>query len=126
MPYHVLPSNFPPELADRAFSSGDEVAWSPDYALPAVEWLGSHGYAVLGAELWIVRDDGIQSLPFGHDGVRGVHGNTVNRQHDEAWNTFVVRAMVETRSYLQSFNASCIAEAGQPYFNVVWVCKSDF
>ena len=92
----------------------------------AAEWFGSHGYAVLGTELWVVQIDGIQSLSLGHDGMRGVYGNIVNRQKDEAWNSFVVRAMAETRSYLQTFDSSKILEPGQLYFNVVWASESDF
>lgn len=102
------------------------MAWSPNHAVLAVEWFGSHGYAILGTELWLVQTDGIQSLPSGHDGVRGVYGNTVNRQKGEAWNSFVVRSTAETRAYLQAFNRSDITEPGQLYFNVVWASESGF
>lgn len=102
------------------------MAWSPNYAVLAVEWFGQHGYAVLGTELWVVQTDGIQSVPLGHDGMRGVYGNTVNRQKDEAWCSFVVRSTAETRAYLQAFSPSDIAEKGQLYFNVAWVSESRF
>ena len=121
-----LPPNFPSELASLAFSSGDEVAWSPSHAVLAVEWFGQNGYAVLGTELWVVQTGGIQSLPVGHDGMRGVYGNTVNRKQNEAWSSFVVRSTTETREYLQAFNPLDIAEKGQLYFNVAWVGESRF
>lgn len=114
-----FPPSFPVELATAAFSSGDEVAWPRSLAVLAVEWFGSHGYAVLGTELWVLQTDGIQSLPVERDGMRGVYGNTVDRQKDEAWSSFVVRAAVETRKYLQAFDHSDIVEQGQLYFNVV-------
>ena len=122
----LLPPGFPPELASLAFSSRDEVAWSLNHAVLAVEWFGQHGYAVLGTELWVVQTGGIQSLPLGHDGMRGVYGSTVNRQKDEAWSSFVVRSTAETLAYLQAFNPSDIAEKGQLYFNVAWVSESRF
>jgi hypothetical protein len=109
----LLPTNFPAELADLAFSSGDEVAWSPERVVLAVEWFGTHGYAVLGTELWVIQKDDIQSLPLGHDGKRSVYGNTVNRRQDEPWSAFVVRSTSETRAYLQSFSVSEIAERAE-------------
>ena len=126
MRHGPLPQNVPVELADVAFTSGNEVAWSPKHAVLAVEWFESHGYAILGTELWIVQPAGIQSLPLGHDGKRGVYGNTVNRQRNEPWNSFVVRSAAETRAYLQTFDPSDIAEQGQQYFNVTWESESGF
>jgi hypothetical protein len=69
------------------------MAWSPDHAVLAVEWFGSHGYAILGTELWVVQTDAIQTLPSGQDGKRGVYGNTVNRQKGESWNSFVAPSL---------------------------------
>jgi hypothetical protein len=122
----LLPPDFPTELAILAFSPGDEAAWSLNQAVVAVEWFGQHGYAVLGAEVWVVQTSGIQSLPMGQDGMRGVYGNTVNRQQGEAWIPFVARSTAETLAYLEAFDPSDIAEKGQPYFNVAWVSESSF
>lgn len=55
-----------------------------------------------------------------------VHGNTVNRGSEEAWDSFVSRAAAETLVYLQSFNQADIVEAGEVYFNVVWASEADF
>jgi hypothetical protein len=44
----LLPPQFPAELAAAAFLAGGEVAWPPALAVLAVEWFGSHNYAVLG------------------------------------------------------------------------------
>jgi len=122
----LLPASFPDELANVAFSSGDEVAWPPNFAVLAVEWFGSHEYAVLGTELWIVQTDGIQSLPMGNDGMRGVYVNTVDRQKNEPWSSFVWRSAAETRTYLQRFDPSEIVEQGQLYFNVTWVSEQAY
>lgn len=92
----------------------------------AVKWFGLNGYAVLGTELWLLKGAGIQSLPVGLSGTSEVHGNTVNREHGEAWSSFVARAAAETGVYLQSFKASDIVEQGKVYFNVIWVSEADF
>jgi len=34
----------------------NEPAWEPHIAAQVVEWLGLHQYAVLGTELWVIRD----------------------------------------------------------------------
>jgi len=114
-------------LAGSALVKGDEVAWQPSSAAVAVEWLGAHGYAVLGTELWLITADGaIQSLPVGLSGMREVHGNTVDRENGEPWSTFVCRATTETLAYLRSFNPGDIVERGKLYFNVVWVGESEY
>jgi len=95
-------------------------------AAAAVEWLGAHGYAVLGTELWVLKGGAIQSLPIGQSGMREVHGNTVNRETGEKWSSFVARAATETLTYLQSFNRADIVEPGKPHFNVVWVSEAQF
>jgi len=91
----------------------------------AVDWLGMNGYAVLGTELWLLSDAGIQSLPMGVSGMREVHGNTVNRENGESWSSFVARASTETRAYLLAFNASDIVEEGRLVFNVVWSSEAE-
>jgi hypothetical protein len=126
MRFDLLPAEFPAELTAAVFSRGGEVAWPPALAVSAVDWFGSHDYAVLGTELWLLQGDGIQSLPIGRSGMREVHGNSVNRQLYEAWSSFAARSAAETRTYLHSFNPSDIVEQGQLYFNVVWVSEADF
>jgi hypothetical protein len=126
MPSQIFPPDFPSELRVAAFGAGDEAAWPPMHAAVAVEWFAKHGYAVLGTELWLLKDGAIQSLPTGLSGMREVHGNTVNRGNEEPWSSFVARAGAETRTYLQAFNVSEIVERGQLVFNVVWISEAEF
>ena len=126
MPSELFPPDFPSELRVAAFRAGDEVAWPRILAAAAVEWFGTNGYAVLGTELWLLKDAGIQSLPMGLSGTREVNGNTVNRGNEESWSSFVARAGAETRTYLQAFKPSDIVERGQLVFNVVWVSEGEF
>ena len=121
-----LPVEFPSELADGAFLAGNEAAWRLAAAAQVVEWLGLHGYAVLGTELWVIRDGAIHSLPIGQSTMPEVYGNVVNRQADEPWTTFVNRAASETVAYLRSFKSSEIVERGDLHFNVTWVSEQEF
>ena len=126
MPSELFPPSFPSELAVAAFPKGEEAAWRPRIAAAAVEWFGAHGYAVLGTELWLLKGTTINTLPIGRSGMRHVHANTVNRDSEEAWNSFVARAATDTLAYLQAFNPAYIVEEGEVYFNVVWVSEADY
>jgi hypothetical protein len=94
----LFPSDFPSELRVSAFRADKEAAWPPVLAVAAVEWFGMHRYGVLGTELWLLKDVGIQSLPMGLSGMPEVHGNTANRENQESWSSFVARAAAETSS----------------------------
>jgi hypothetical protein len=123
-----LPKGFPQEFARAAFrASNGEAAWSPSIAASVSTWLGAHGFAVLGTELWVIRQDGtICSLPLGSSGRPEVHGNTVNREKSETWDAFTCRAAAETSKYLQSFNPAEIHEEGELRFNITWVSETEF
>jgi hypothetical protein len=123
-----LPANFPPELAAKVFiSRSGETAWRLDVAATTVEWFGTHGYAVLGTELWLLQDGWIQSLPIGTSGLGEVHGNAVERKHEnEAWDSYVDRCAAETIRYLKSFNPADIVEKGDLHFQVVWVSEDGY
>jgi len=119
------PADFPSELAEKAFWR-NEPAWEPHIAAQVVEWLGLHQYAVLGTELWVIRDGLINTLPTGQTGTREVHGNTVRRRANEPWAAFVSRAASETVVYLHSFQSREIVEPGKVHFNVTWVSEEEF
>ena len=70
----IFPAGFPPELAAQTFTAGPEAAWPLESVSRVVEWLGQNGFAVLGTELWIVGEDGIQPGVI-VNGVREIHGN---------------------------------------------------
>jgi hypothetical protein len=119
------PADFPSELAEAAFWS-NEPAWEPHLAALVVEWLGLHQYAVLGTELWVIRDGLINTLPIGQTGMPEVHGNTVNRRANEPWAAFVSRAASETVVYLRSFQSREIVAPGKVHLNVTWVSEVEF
>jgi hypothetical protein len=119
------PADFPSDLAETAFWSS-EPAWEPQIAARVVEWLGLHRYAVLGTELWVIRDGLINTLPIGSSEMPEVHGNTVSRQANEPWVAFVSRAASETVVYLRSFKSGEIVAPGKVHFNVTWVSEEEF
>ena len=124
-PTKFWPVEFPSELVEAAFWN-NEPAWEPHLAVQVVEWLGLHQYAVLGTELWVIRDGLISTLPLGQSGRREVHGNTVQRWANESWVVFVSRAASETVLYLRSFQLSEIVEPGEAHFNITWVNEEEF
>lgn len=113
---NLFPSGFPAELASAALVSSEEAAWRPALAVRSVEWLGSHGYAVLGTEIWLPQSGSIQSLPYFQN---------VNRKGNEAWDSFVRRAAAETMAYLTAFTPKFIEE-GDVYVNLTWVSEAEF
>ena len=113
---HLFPSGFPSDLASTGFVASKEAAWQPALAAHSVEWFGVHGYAVLGTELWLPKDGSIQSLPYFQN---------IDRQGNEAWDSFVARAAAETLAYLGAFTAKFIEE-GDVFVNVNWVSEAEF
>jgi len=109
----LFPSGFPSELASAAFVASNEAAWRPALAARSVEWLGTHGYGVLGTEL--PKDGSIQSLPYFQN---------VDRQGDAAWDSFVARAAAETSAYLRALTPKFI-EQGDVYVHVAWVSEAE-
>ncbi len=112
----LFPSGFPSELASAAFVASNAVAWRPALAARCIEWFGTHGYAVLGTELWLPKDGSIQSLPYFQN---------IDRQGDEAWHSFVARGAAETLAYLRTFTPKFIEE-GDVYVNVTFVSETEF
>ena len=112
----LFPSGFPSELASAAFVASDETAWRPALAARSVEWLGTHGYAVLGTELWLPKDGSIQSLPYFQN---------ADLKRNEAWDSFVARAAAETLAYLRAFTPKFIEES-DVYVHVTWMSEAEF
>jgi hypothetical protein len=113
---HPFPSGFPSELASAALVASNEASWRPALAARSVEWFRTHGYAVLGTEIWLSKGGSRQSLPYFQN---------VERQGGEAWDLFVARAAEETLAYLRTFTPKFTGE-GDAYVNVTWVSESEF
>jgi len=122
----IFPPGFPGELAANAFTAGSEAAWPIESAWKVVQWLGQNGFAVLGTELWVVREDGIQPGIY-VNGTREIHGNAISHKRNESWNAYVVRSAEETLSYLHCFKAPREAQQqGKVLFNIPWASESGY
>jgi hypothetical protein len=122
----TFPPGFPPELAAKSFTTGSEAAWPLESVSKVVEWLGQNGCAVLGTELWIVRDDGIQPGVF-VNGVREIHGNAISHMRNESWDAYVTRSVEETLRYLNSVvTPPEVKQQGDAFVNVVWASESEY
>ena len=125
MTEETFPLGLRPELAAHSFTRGSEAAWPLDSVSAVVKWLGEHGFAVLGTELWVVRDNRIQPGVV-VNGVREIHGNAVSHMRNESWNTYVTRCAEETLRYLNSFAMPPEAkQQGDVFFNVTWVSEAE-
>src|SRR5260370_39243395 len=96
-----FPAGLPSDLAAAAFVHSGEAAWRPTLATASVEWLGAHGYAVLGTEVFLPMHGAIQSLPY---------FQSVDRKDNEEWDSFVARAAAHTLAHLIAFNTHFIDE----------------
>jgi hypothetical protein len=116
-PRSPFPAEFPSELASEAYvASNNEVAWRPTQAVQAVKWLGLHGYAVLGTEVFLPKEGSFQSLPYFQN---------VERIEAEEWGLFVARSAAETSAYLETC-LSKFSEEGDVYVDVTWVSEEEF
>jgi hypothetical protein len=113
---HSFPPGFPAELAAEAFVRSEEAAWRPALALSVVVWLTTHGFAVLGTEVWRPEGSLIQSVP---------HFQSLKRQDNEDCNSFATRTAVQTSDYLKAFDGE-FAKEGDVFINITWVSQSEF
>ena len=126
MAARTFPPGFPYELAENALTVGSEAAWPPESASKVVQWLGQNGFAVLGTELWVVREGGIQPGIYAN-GMREIHGNAIAHMGNESWDAYAARSAEETLRYLHSFEPPPEAkQQGDVVFNVVWANESEY
>jgi hypothetical protein len=62
------------------------------------------------------QNGSLQSLPY---------FQSVDREREETWHSFVSRAAAETVAYLKEFTPKFIEE-GDVYVNVTWVSETEF
>src|SRR5262245_29395481 len=113
----------PQELEVAAFRSQDgEYAWQRSQALDAVLALANSGRAILGGELWLVRDGQIFVELHRRSGPAEVYTWATERLREEPWPTYVARACGKALAAIQ---APLLAEVIVPsnakvYYNLTW------
>jgi hypothetical protein len=85
-----FPAGLPEDLAAMAFVSG-EPAWEQLDCDKVIRWLSENGYAVLGTELWLVRNSLIHTLMNTKSG-RILCCTSCDPLPHESWNEYVKRS----------------------------------
>ena len=115
---------FPQELEDAAFRGvNGEYAWQRQEALAAVRVLANSGRAVLGGELWLVRDGEVWGALPQQSGPPAVYSWETERRPDEPWQIYVVRAHSEALSAIQALPGDPEIAAppkAKVYYNLTW------
>ena len=90
---HSFPPGLPEHLAAAAFVSpeGHEQAWKQSDCTQVIEWLSSNGHAVLGTELWLVKNGEIHTLINTKSGPV-LHCTSCDPLPQEDWNEYVQRS----------------------------------
>jgi hypothetical protein len=116
-----LPPEMPNDFVSSAYLGKNEAAWPPRIAAEVVDWLGEHGFAVFGAEVWIITRDGEIGTFF-----RDAHGResiwavAVDPKQDEPWSSFVRRAAASVSDSIRRLDIAGIRESGEVYVNITY------
>jgi hypothetical protein len=88
-----FPPGLPEHLPEAAFvsSGGQEVAWKQSDCTEVIDWLSSNGHAVLGTELWPVRNGEIRTLINTKNGPV-LHCPSCDPLPKEDWSEYVQRS----------------------------------
>jgi hypothetical protein len=122
---------FPPELESDAFRADNgEYGWTREQIPQVVNILRSQGLAILGGELWWVREGSTAwDLIPQEGGRRAVYTWSGGRFPEESWPEFVERRAVEALTHAERWPA----ELGLPpnakgriLCNLSWVSELEF
>lgn len=122
---------FPVELERDAFrSQNGEFGWTRGQAIVAIEKLRSHDMAILGGELWWVKEAGLirTSLPR-RQGSPALYVWSNDRQPDELWAQFVERGASEALAHVQRDpkpEDMPPALKGRILYSFTWVSETEF
>lgn len=96
------PTEFPQPLIDRGFAYHGQIGWFRDDALLAAEWFRGRGAAIVGAELWLVKNTVVQPHIRTESGVVPYCYST-KTQPSETWEAFANRAFNEATTFIHKF-----------------------
>jgi hypothetical protein len=122
---------FPVELERDAFrSQNGEVGWTRPQAIVAIEVLRRHDMAILGGELWWVKEDGLirTSLPQ-RQGPPALYVWSNDRQPCELWTQFVERGVSEALAIVQREPKPEDIPTdltGRVLYNLCWVSEAEY
>lgn len=93
---------FPRSLMDRAFDYRGEIGWYKDDAVLAAEWLCKNEAAIVGAELWLVKNAVAQPHIRTATGIVAYRYWTAT-QPSETWEAFASRSLNEVTAFICQF-----------------------
>lgn len=123
---------FPPELERAAYREcNGEFGWTRSQAMAAVKVLVAHSFAILGGELWWVRE-GVPgwrgSIPQ-RQGPPAVYAWETDRLPGEPWSTFVERSVADTLAALSRWPQPDDLPSDLPgriLYNLTWASEVEF
>lgn len=123
----AVPVGFPESLAAIAFVYGEEPAWEQKDCRAAIEWLSQNSHAVLGIELWLVRDGSISTAISTKSGP-AIYVSSCDPLKGETWDDYVRRSAKEAGSLIADFRwpEDALKPERLVYFNIAWASRQWF
>jgi hypothetical protein len=121
----------PPQLEQTAFrSSNGEFGWTRQQISSVVHFLSDRGLAILGGELWWVRDDGgTFGLIPQRVGAPALYAWETQRLPGESWQQFVERSAADSLSAVGRWPAVEDLPTdmrGQILYNLCWTSEGEY
>jgi hypothetical protein len=85
---HSVLAGFPESLTAVAFVNGEEAAWEQKDCHAAIDWLSQNNHAVLGFDLWVVRNGRISTALSTKSGP-AIYVYSCDLLEGETWNDYV-------------------------------------
>jgi hypothetical protein len=123
----VLPANFPQRLAAVALVNGEEAAWPQKDCLEAIEWLTENGYAILGFELWLIRNGRVSTAISTKSGP-AIYVFSCDPTKGEIWEDYVQRSAREVARHIAAFHwpDDSLEPARPASFSLSWADREWF
>ncbi len=122
---------FPPKIERDAFrASNGEFGWTRAQIPAVADALRSHGFAILGGELWWVRDGRTDwDLIPQRQGPPGVYVWETERAPDEAWSHFLERGVSDALAAVERWPTPGALPPDLPgriLYNLTWTSEAEF
>jgi hypothetical protein len=114
-------ASLPEHLRAIGFVSGEEIAWKQDDCAEAIDWLRRNEYAVLGIELWLIKDGSIWTAIPTESGP-AIYVTSCDPFKGEKWTEYVERSAREAANAISAFrwNTDAIGPPRPVHFNLCW------
>jgi hypothetical protein len=119
-------TEMPEPLVATAFVNGDEAAWEQSRCGEVIAWLHDNGYAILGIELWLLKDGTISTFINTSSG-QVLFCTSCDPVRNEYWDDYVRRSAQLATENIAAFRwPEDALETYRPYFNLSWADRKWF